>query len=301
MKITAKAPVRIDLAGGWTDVSPFSEKYGGEVVNLAINIYAEAILTIDSNNILQTTYTCAAPVGSGLGTTGAINVALTAAIRAAGLDDNKRDGWPDSTESSGIAERAFQVEAALGNRGGRQDQWAAALGGWNHLMFVGDNVELLPFEPRDSALAWLQKHLILADSGIKHTSGDLHESIWQRFEAGDADVEASLLTIRQSAKLMAQGLQQDRRDYVMQALRDICAALDKMAPELHDPFRTVVDPLIVTKSVAAWKALGAGGGGVAALLCQAGKREKVEAACCAAGWSLIDWQPDTTGLSITFD
>jgi len=301
MKIKVRAPVRIDLAGGWTDVSPFTSKYGGEVVNLAINIYAETTLAVDSNNILQTTYTCAAPIGSGLGTTGAINVSLTAAIRAAGLDDNKRDGWPDSSERCDIAERAFQIEAALGNRGGRQDQWAAALGGWNHLMFVGDNVELLPFEPRDSALAWLQKHLILVDSGIKHVSGDLHESIWQRFEAGDADVEASLLTIRQSAKLMAQGLQQDRRDYVMQALRDICAALDTMAPELHDPFRPVVDPLLTTKTIAAWKALGAGGGGVAALLCQAGKREKVEAACSAAGWSLIDWQPDTSGLTITFD
>ncbi len=38
----ATAPTRIDLAGGWTDVPIFAEKYGGEVVNFAINIYAQA-------------------------------------------------------------------------------------------------------------------------------------------------------------------------------------------------------------------------------------------------------------------
>ena len=35
---SAKTPTRIDLAGGWTDVPIFAEKYGGEVVNFAIKI-----------------------------------------------------------------------------------------------------------------------------------------------------------------------------------------------------------------------------------------------------------------------
>ena len=34
--IRSRAPVRIDLAGGWTDVSPFAEREGGAVVNVAI-------------------------------------------------------------------------------------------------------------------------------------------------------------------------------------------------------------------------------------------------------------------------
>ena len=40
----ARAPVRIDLAGGWTDVPPFSAEVGGAVVNAAINRYAYATL-----------------------------------------------------------------------------------------------------------------------------------------------------------------------------------------------------------------------------------------------------------------
>ena len=38
----SRAPVRIDLAGGLTDVPPFAEREGGAVVNVAINRYAYA-------------------------------------------------------------------------------------------------------------------------------------------------------------------------------------------------------------------------------------------------------------------
>ncbi|MBL8980391.1 MAG: hypothetical protein JNM53_18410, partial [Gemmatimonadetes bacterium] len=41
-KVTATAPVRLDFAGGWTDVPPFSEREGGAVVNAAIDLRVEA-------------------------------------------------------------------------------------------------------------------------------------------------------------------------------------------------------------------------------------------------------------------
>ncbi len=41
MKIVkeVRAPVRIDFAGGTTDIKPFSTEYGGAVLNAAINRY----------------------------------------------------------------------------------------------------------------------------------------------------------------------------------------------------------------------------------------------------------------------
>ena len=74
-RVEARAPVRLDLAGGWTDVPPYTHDVGGEVVNVAINIHAHASLEIDDEGHLSVNYRCDAPVGSGLGTTGAINVA----------------------------------------------------------------------------------------------------------------------------------------------------------------------------------------------------------------------------------
>ena len=48
-RVEARAPVRIDLAGGWTDVPPYTHEVGGEVVNVAINIHAHASLEIDDD------------------------------------------------------------------------------------------------------------------------------------------------------------------------------------------------------------------------------------------------------------
>ena len=38
----SKAPLRIGLAGGGTDVSPFSELYGGAILNATISLFAYA-------------------------------------------------------------------------------------------------------------------------------------------------------------------------------------------------------------------------------------------------------------------
>ena len=58
-----RAPVRIDLAGGWSDAPPFCEQVGGDVVNIAINHYAHAEVDIDENGMLQSSYSCEVPVG----------------------------------------------------------------------------------------------------------------------------------------------------------------------------------------------------------------------------------------------
>ena len=52
-RIEARAPVRLDLAGGWTDVPPYTHDMGGEVVNVAINIHAHASLEIDAEGKLS--------------------------------------------------------------------------------------------------------------------------------------------------------------------------------------------------------------------------------------------------------
>src|SRR5690349_5086412 len=42
--VRSRAPVRLDLAGGWTDVPPFAEREGGAVLSVAINRYTYASL-----------------------------------------------------------------------------------------------------------------------------------------------------------------------------------------------------------------------------------------------------------------
>ena len=267
--VKARAPVRIDLAGGWSDCAPFCHDAGGDVVNIAINHYAHAELILDDSGKMSCDYSCDVPVGSGLGTTGAINVALMAVIKGA-----------ENSE-----ELAFQFERLLGNRGGRQDQWAAKNGGIQHLKFIGDYVESIPLHPPQSFHRWLQKHLILADTGIRHVSGDLHEDVWARYE----EVMPHLMEIRDAARQMSIAVQNDRRDQIVDSFKRTTAAVDGLSPQLNEAYRE----LDSYPEILAWKGMGAAAGGYVAIISRDPELTK-----STLKWDILDWSIDDDGLVI---
>ena len=277
-----RAPLRVDLAGGWTDLAPYTHDHGGEVVNFTIDKWVTATPDGDGN----IDFKFDVPAGSGLGTSGALNVAKIAAL-----------GVDDVSDLGTIAELSFQAEINEGNRCGRQDQWASAHGGFNRFLFIGDGVEQLPFEPAPSARKWLQKHLIIAHSRIQHKSGDMQELVWSRYDAGDQSVINGLHTIRLATKMMADALQRDHRQLVVDALNEICKGVDLLDPSIHQPFRDTIEPMLADGSVMAWKALGAGGGGCAALLCNPMSLNLVHSKLTEVGWQIIDWEYDNSGLA----
>ena len=285
-RIEVRVPVRVDLAGGWTDVQPYTSDYGGEVVNFTINKYIKCSMEQDDEGKKKIEYASDVPTGSGLGTSGAMNVGLIATI--AGENKTPED----------IAELAFRFEELLENKGGRQDQWASIKGGFNHLLFIGDDVEPLPFEPMRSAKNWLYKHFVIFFSGIEHNSGKLHKAIWDRYKNGDEEVLEGLHCIRKAARTMANGLQQDRREMVVESLRQVCKGVDMMDSQIHEPFLPVIQPLLDSKKVIAWKALGAGGGGSVGLLCSTNNKEIVVEAIKEKGWKNIEWEYDDLGIVV---
>lgn len=280
----SSAPVRVDLAGGWTDVGPYPSDFGGEVVNFAINLRVTARSDSAAANT-EADFDFPVPRGSGLGTSSAMNVALSALISPDQLENPEK-----------LAEEAFVRESRGGNYCGRQDQWASALGGFNHLLFIGDSVERMPFEPMKSSMNWLKKHLIISFSGKSRNSGEMQESVWSRYSDGDQDVISGLHKIRGTARVMANGLQQDRRDMVVSSLREICEGVDLIDKAIHDSFRDVVEPLIERGSAVAWKALGAGGGGCSAILCSPTGMEDVTQTIENAGWEMIEWDFEDQGV-----
>ncbi len=168
MIIRSRAPVRIDLAGGWTDVPPFADREGGAVVNVAINRYTYATLQPQPNmgiRIRSSDYNTAveARTAHELHYDGTLDLAKAAIKRlgvARGLTLTTRADTPPGSGlgSSGamgvtlvgvlnalqpnrlaphaIAELANRLEVEeLHIAGGKQDQLAAVLGGINALNF----------------------------------------------------------------------------------------------------------------------------------------------------------------------
>ena len=138
----------------------------------------------------------------------------------------------------------------------------------------------------------------MVDSGIEHVSGEMHQEVWEKFKKGDSKVEEGLLMLRTAAKKMADGLNRDRRDSVVESLKQVCEGVDLIDEKIHAPFKPVIEPLIEAKHVMAWKAVGAGGGGCAMLLVRPSTQDLVKQSCESAGWSIIEWGFDENGLTI---
>jgi D-glycero-alpha-D-manno-heptose-7-phosphate kinase len=235
--VAATAPVRLDLAGGWTDVPPFSAREGGLVVTAAIRLFARAEVRLggtgfrliaedlqdqlevaDSAELARNgrldllkaglrmlpvggctlTTRSDAPAGSGLGSSGALDVALVAALSAA--RGETRDPFD-------VAETACHLEAVeAGIPGGRQDQFASSFGGFLRLAFRDPeaDVERLKLEP--DFMADFARRLVLCYTGASRFSGSTIERVMRAYEQGDATVGAALHGLREVAQEMADAL-----------------------------------------------------------------------------------------------
>ena len=142
---------------------------------------------------------------------------------------------------------------------------------------------------------------MLFDTGLPHVSGRLHESIWSRFERSDANVLQGLGELRKAAELMHRSVLDEEQQGVASALHKVMQGVDLLDPALHDPFRSVTEPLTEAGRITAWKAMGAGGGGVVGML-QSGKADDEAAITSAAeeaGWQRIVWRVEMEGIQRT--
>ena len=120
-----------------------------------------------------------APPGSGLGSSGALDVALVAALSAARGETPRRPG-----AIADLACRLEGVEAAI--PGGRQDQFAAAFGGFLRLEFRDPDATVEPLALDPAFLAELERRMVLCYTGASRFSGATIARVMRAYERGDA-------------------------------------------------------------------------------------------------------------------
>ena len=170
MKKKVSAPVRIDFGGGTTDISPFRDKYGGFVLNAAINkrIYGELTGTNDSVGLK---YHGEIPTSSGLGPSGVMSLVWLALISK---EKNKEK----------LVEQVYKIEQSMGQVGGKQDQYSAAFGGINLFEFKGDKVNVKKLNLSRDFIKELENHLVLVYTGKPHFATDSNKSMIDNLRMG---------------------------------------------------------------------------------------------------------------------
>ncbi len=294
MRVICQAPVRVDLAGAWTDVAAFYEPFGGATLNAAISHYVHGELLVgkDAPNGegVHIRYYTEVPTGSGLGTSAAMNVVWLALVKAEPVTT------PEARQA--IAEGAYQAEKILGIIGGKQDQYAAAFGGINLFEFRRDGVTVHPVRIPPAKLSELEQLFVLCYTGASRLSSRIHENVWGRFGRGNRAVIDALLTMRDSAYECKEALEQGNWQRIGEILNlqfDCSKWLDSSTT--NETIERLFE--LLRDEIFGGKPCGAGGGGCVLFLCkdETAKR-RAEQKLLEARMTLLPFRFDFNGLTI---
>lgn len=325
----ARAPVRIDLAGGWTDVRPYCDDQPGAVVNVAITRYAYATLrALPPGNYQLTSadydyYFQAANIRE-LEYDGNLDL-VKAAIRRRGLETGAQiitrseappgsglgssaamgvalvgllDYIAEGTMSAGeIAHMAHLLEVEeLGIGGGQQDQYAAALGGVNYMRFVGEAVEVEPLHASRDFIFELEKHLVVVYTGKSRLSGNIIDRVMNAYRDGNPAVTEALHNVRAAADDMRAAIQAEDLSRVGQVMNFNWENQKRLYDEMTTLKIEALHEAMQAEGLLGFKASGAGGGGCVIALAQPDREHLVARAAEDLGGQIIDVKVDFTGL-----
>jgi len=230
-----------------------------------------------------------APPGSGLGGSGALGVALVAAL------GTMRGVRRLPAEIAGLAFEAEVREAGI--VGGKQDQYAAALGGLQFLAFGDPGIAATRLDVPSDAMRELEQTLVLCYTGASRVSGDTHRRVWQAFGRGERATVAALDGLRESAFAMRSALERGALGDVARVLDENWACQQALAEGMRTPRMEALETVGRDAGADGVKACGAGAGGCLAFLARPGREEEVAEALRVAGGVVLRAGFDLSGVA----
>jgi D-glycero-alpha-D-manno-heptose-7-phosphate kinase len=208
--IRSRVPLRLGLAGGGTDLSPYCDRFGGAVLNTTIDRYAYAFIEPSCDDKvhfvapdLEVEESLATDIAvlsrCGLGLHGGVARRMLTQFGDGVLPPMRLTSYVDAPPGSGlgsssalvvalveafsallaaplgpydVARIAWEIERIdLGLAGGKQDQYAATFGGTNFIEFeAGDRVIVNPLRVARAVLNELETSMVVCFTGVSRRS-----------------------------------------------------------------------------------------------------------------------------------
>ncbi|MEO7309063.1 MAG: dehydrogenase [Chitinophagaceae bacterium] len=310
----SKAPLRIGLAGGGTDVSPYSDEYGGAIMNATINLYAHASIepiaengiildSIDQQKELRYDWTNELPIDGTLSLLKGVynriqkdyGVPMTPFKLSTFVDAPAGSGLGTSSTlvvaiigafaemlklplgDYDIAHYAYQIEREdLQLAGGKQDQYAATFGGMNFMEFLkDDNVIVNPLRIRSEYLHELEHNLVLYFTSTSRESATIIKEQQKNVTNKNAGSIEAMHQLKEQARRMKEALLKGRLYEIGEILDFGFQQKRLMAANISNPSIEAIYDAAKAAGASGGKISGAGGGGFMFFYCPANSRYSV--------------------------
>jgi D-glycero-alpha-D-manno-heptose-7-phosphate kinase len=302
----SKAPLRIGLAGGGTDVSPYSDLYGGAILNATISLYANATIeplkedriilsAIDRNEELSFDWSPSLPIDGKLDLLKGIynRIQKDYGITQKGF---RLSTYVDAPAGSGLgtsstlvvaiigaftemlrlplgeydmAQYAYEIERRdLNLAGGKQDQYAATFGGVNFMEFYeGDKVIVNPLRIKQQYLFELENNLLLYYTSTSRESAEIIKKQSKNVvEKKGSSIEA-MHQLKEQARQMKEALLKGKLNEIGEILDFGFQQKRQMAEGISNPLMEEIYELAKKAGATGGKISGAGGGGFMIFYC----------------------------------
>jgi D-glycero-alpha-D-manno-heptose-7-phosphate kinase len=314
MIIRSKAPLRLGLAGGGTDVAPYSEIYGGSILNATISMYAYASIEPRNNgkivmNSIDKKERYEFSSIDQLSVDG--NLDLHKGIYNRVIRDFihkplsfELTTYVDAPPGSGLGTSSTLVVAILGAfaewlglplgdydlahlayeieridlkmAGGKQDQYSATFGGVNFMEFSNkDKVIVNPLRIKEIYLDELAHNLILYHTETSRISSTIIEQQSKNvIDKNEKTIEA-MHKLKEQAIMMKESILKGELDKIGELLDFGWKYKKNMASGITNPFIDEIYDTAIKNGALGGKISGAGGGGFMFFYCPGNTRSKV--------------------------